>query len=151
MKKIISIILCVVISTKMYAQQMSYTPLSYTPLNLNLQQQQYLKTHKALKTSAWVAIGVGGTMVICMGGYILLSNAVADEKWRWNESESIPINWLLVSGGVLTVASVPLFIVSHHYKNMAVNASLGMQQAFAPQQGGMRAIAQPAVTLSFGL
>jgi hypothetical protein len=147
------------ISLKTYSQQI--TPIAYsvenrmyagqassTPLNLNLEQQhaQYVRIHKATKISGWTSIGVGVPLTFI--GLLAIAESV--ESGKNTERSGI---WLLSSGGTLIVASIPLLIVSHHYKNKAASMAIGVgaQEAFTLQQNGVGAIAQPAVTLSFGL
>jgi hypothetical protein len=52
---------------------------------------------------------------------------------------------VLASGAALTLASISLFIVSHHYKKKAVSISLGSQQAFIPQGNGFVSSTQPVL------
>ena len=160
--KVIIVFIFLGISLKTYAQQI--TPIAYSvenrmyarqdsslALNLNLEQQQYLRTHKTLKTLGWTSLGVGiaSSMIAWLyNGEI----APAFDKNFAGGGVTIPRVFLGV-GATLMVASIPLLIEAHHYKKKAANLSIGVgaQQALTLQQRGLGTIAQPAVTLSFGL
>ena len=63
---------------------------------------------------------------------------------------------VLSSGAVLTLSSIPLFIVSHHYKTKgnkekAVSLSLGSQQVFIPQGNRFVSGVQPALSVKVSL
>jgi len=65
-------------------------------------------------------------------------------------------DWLFVASGTLIAASIPLFIVSHHYKKKgkelkAVSVSLGSQQVFVPQGNRFVSGVQPAVSVKVSL
>jgi hypothetical protein len=128
------------LESKVYVQQASSVP-----LNLNLEQRkaQYLKTHKTLKTLAWASMGAG---VPLMGvGCILIGYGALGQQ---NASYKSGV-WIFATGGLLTVGSLSLFILSSHYKYKAASVSLGAQQAYVLQQNRLGIRAQPAVTLSF--
>lgn len=68
--------------------------------------------HKTFKTLGWVSIGVGIPLT-----FLGLATAIAG-----TESRSIhpgTYQWLIGSGAVITVSSIPFFIFSHKYKKMA--------------------------------
>ena len=72
-----------------------------------------------------------------------------------NKSNSIS-DLLFYSGAVLTLSSIPLFIVSHHYKTKgnklkAVSVSLGSQQVFIPQGNRFVSGVQPALSVKVSL
>ena len=58
---------------------------------------------------------------------------------------------LMGSGAALTLSSIPLFIVSHHYKKKAVSISLGSQQVFIPRENGFVSSVQPALSIKVSL
>jgi len=72
------------------------------------------------------------------------------------EKDQKTASWVLVSGAALTLSSIPLFIVSHHYKTKgnklkAVSLSLGSQQVFIPQGNRFVSGVQPALSIKVSL
>ena len=58
---------------------------------------------------------------------------------------------VFASGAVLALSSIPLFIVSHHYKKKVVSVSLGSQQVFIPQGNRFVSGVQPALSVKVSL
>ncbi len=78
----------------------------------------YWKKHKVLKACAFSTLGLGlcGTATGFIG--IICNLPDANSNWR----EDIKIWEGICSAGLcLTATSIPLFVVSHHYKKKAKN------------------------------
>jgi len=103
---------------------------------------RYLRTHKTLKTVGWVSLGTGLPMIALGFVYGIAGIESADPK-----SAERTGNLLAASGAALTVASIPCFIISHHYKKKAATLALANQQVFVPAQNGFVLRAQPALCL----
>ena len=73
-------------------------------------------------------------------------SSIDDSSMNGNEGDLF-----MVSGAVLTLSSIPLFIVSHHYKEKAVSVSLGSQQVFIPQGNRFVSGVQPALSVKVSL
>ncbi len=122
-------------------------PVSLTPINTTSQQEyrHYLRTAKTLKVLGWTSLGVG-----IVSGYLGLAAHVT------STDTGEKADWLFVASGTLIAASIPLFIVSHHYKTKgnklkAVSLSLGSQQVFIPQGNRFVSSVQPALSVKVSL
>ena len=107
--------------------------------------RHYLRTAKTLKVLGWTSLGVG-----IVSGYLGLAAYVT------STDTGEKADWLFVASGTLIAASIPLFIVSHHYKKKgkelkAVSVSLGSQQVFVPQGNRFVSGVQPAVSVKVSL
>ena len=130
-----------------YAQPASLTSATTAPQQEYL---HYLRSAKTLKILGWTSLGVGipttflGIFFVAAGNF-------------YSPGSSNNIGALvIVSGSVLTLSSIPLFIVSHHYKKKgkeqkAVSLSLGSQQVFIPQGNGFVSGVQPALSVKVSL
>ena len=121
-------------------------PVSFMTDN-NAQQQEYrhyLRTAKILKIAGWTSLGVGIPTMF----FGLLITAVENRDGPSTTNIGVVV---LSSGAVLTAASIPLFIVSHHYKKKAVSLSLGSQQVFIPQGNRFVSGVQPALSVKVSL
>ena len=128
-------------------------PVSLTPINTTSQQeyQQYLRTAKTLKILGWTAFCIGVPSMVC-GFYWAFASTYNSSTNRSNSISDL----LFYSGSVLTLSSIPLFIVSHHYKTKGkklktVSLSLGSQQVFIPQGNRFVSGVQPAVSVKVSL
>ena len=132
--------------TTMHISLNSYAhPVSFAPTTIPQQEyRHYLKTAKTLKIAGWSALGVG----IPTTFYGLLIVAVEN---RDGPSTTNIGTIILASGAALTLSSIPLFIVSHHYKKKAVSVSLGSQQVFIPRGNGFVSSVQPALSIKVSL
>jgi len=122
-------------------------PASLTSATTASQQEyrHYLRTAKTLKVLGWTSLGVG-----IVSGYLGLAAHVT------STDTGEKADWLFVASGTLIAASIPLFIVSHHYKKKgkelkAVSVSLGSQQVFVPQGNRFVSGVQPAVSVKVSL
>ena len=117
-------------------------PVSLTSATTILQQdyRHYLRTAKTLKVLGWTSLGVG-----ILSGYLGLAAHVT------STDTGEKADWLFVASGTLIAASIPLFIVSHHYKKKAVSLSLGSQQFFIPQGNRFVSSVQPEVSVKVSL
>ena len=130
-----------------YAQPASLTSATTAPQQEYL---HYLRSAKTLKILGWTSLGVGipttflGIFFVAAGNF-------------YSPGSSNNIGALvIVSGSVLTLSSIPLFIVSHHYKKKgkeqkAVSLSLGSQQVFIPQGNRFVSGVQPALSIKVSL
>ena len=136
------------ISLNSYAQ-----PVSFTADNIAQQQdyKHYLRTAKTLKIAGWTSLGLGIPTMFC-GFVIGIKNAYTNSI-----KESTAADLVFASGAVLTLSSIPLFIVSHHYKKKgnelkkAATLSLGSQQVFVPQGYGFTSSVQPVLSVRIAL
>jgi hypothetical protein len=129
-------------------------PVSFTADN-NAQQQEYLhylRNAKTLKILGWTSLGLG---IPTMGiGFLLgVSGVLSDSK---GDGLTKSAGLIFASGAVLTLSSIPLFIVSHHYKTKGnklkvVSVSLGSQQVFIPQGNRFVSGVQPALSVKVAL
>jgi len=127
-------------------------PVSLMAVNIPSQQEyrHYLRTAKTLKILGWTSLGLGipttflGMLFVAAGNF-------------YSPGGTNPIGVsVIVSGSVLTLSSIPLFIVSHHYKKKgkelkAISLSLGSQQVFIPQGNRFASSVQPAVSVKVSL
>jgi len=127
-------------------------PVSLTSATTASQQEylHYLRTAKILKIAGWTSLGVGIPTMF----FGLLITAV--ENRDGPSTTNIGVALVIVSGSVLTLSSIPLFIVSHHYKTKgnklkAVSLSLGSQQVFVPQGNRFVSGVQPALSVKVSL
>ena len=130
-----------------YVQPVSLTSATTAPQQEYL---HYLRSAKTLKILGWTSLGVGipttflGIFFVAAGNF-------------YSPGSSNNIGALvIVSGSVLTLSSIPLFIVSHHYKKKgkelkAISLSLGSQQVFIPQGNGFVSGVQPALSVKVSL
>ena len=138
------------ISLNSYAQ-----PVSFTADNIAQQQdyKHYLKTAKTLKIASWTSLGLG-IPTMCIGFLLGASSAHSDSNGG-GLTESAGL--IFASGAVLTLSSIPLFIVSHHYKKKGnelkktATLSLGSQQVFVPQGYGFTSSVQPVLSVKIAL
>ena len=135
------------ISLNSYAQ-----PVSFTADNIAQQQdyKHYLKTAKILKIAGWTSLGLGIPTMF----FGLLITAVENRDGPSTTNIGVVV---LSSGAVLTLSSIPLFIVSHHYKKKGnelkktATLSLGSQQVFVPQGYGFTTKVQPVLSVKIAL
>ena len=109
----------------------------------------YLRLAKTLKILGWVSLGVG---IPAMWFGFGISYAENSEGPNTTNIGAL----VFVSGAVLTLSSIPLFIVSHHYKTKGkklktVSLSLGSQQVFIPQGNRFVSGVQPALSVKVSL
>jgi hypothetical protein len=126
-------------------------PVSLTSATTASQQEylHYLRTAKILKIAGWTSLGVGIPTMF----FGLLITAVENRDGPSTTNIGVVV---LSSGAVLTLSSIPLFIVSHHYKTKgnkekAVSLSLGSQQVFIPQGNRFVSGVQPALSVKVSL
>jgi len=129
-------------------------PVFFTPATTASQQESrhYLRTAKTLKILGWTSLGVG-IPTMCVGLLLGVSSAYSETN---GDGLNNAANWIMASGAALTFSSIPLFIVSHHYKTKgnklkAVSVSLGSQQVFIPQANGFASSLQPALSVKVSL
>jgi len=128
-------------------------PVSLMAVNIPSQQEyrHYLRTAKTLKILGWTSLGVG-IPTMCIGFVMGVAGIESENR----EKDQKTASWVLVSGAALTLSSIPLFIVSHHYKTKgnklkAVSVSLGSQQVFIPQGNRFVFGVQPALSVKVSL
>jgi len=124
-----------------YVQRVSFIAINAAPQQ---EYRHYLKTAKTLKILGWTSLGVGIPTMF----FGLLITAVENRDGPSTTNIGVVV---LSSGAVLTAASIPLFIVSHHYKKKAVSLSLGSQQVFIPQGNRFVSGVQPALSVKVSL
>ena len=128
-------------------------PVSFRAVNVASQEdyRHYLRTAKTYKTLGWFSLGIGvPVMIVGLLGTELSAVTPTSDGGRRT------VRILFVSGATLTAASIPLFIVSHHYKKKgkelkAVSLSLGSQQVFIPQGNRLVSSVQPALSVKVSL
>jgi len=132
--------------TTMHISLNSYAyPVSLAPTTIPQQEyRHYLRTAKTLKIAGWTAMGVGIPMMVY--GLGMAIGSVEDSRVSHKAA-----NLVFASGATLTLSSIPLFIVSHHYKKKAVSVSLGSQQVFIPRGNGFVSSVQPALSIKVSL
>ena len=128
-------------------------PVSLTLATTASQQEyrHYLRSAKTLKILGWTSLGVG-IPTMCIGFVMGVAGIESENR----EKDQKTASWVLVSGAALTLSSIPLFIVSHHYKTKgnklkAVSLSLGSQQVFIPQGNRFVSGVQPALSIKVSL
>jgi hypothetical protein len=132
-----------------YAQPASLTSATTAPQQEYL---HYLRSAKTLKILGWTSLGVG-IPTMCVGLLLGVSSAYSETN---GDGLNNAANWIMASGAALTLSSIPLFIVSHHYKTKgnklkAVSVSLGSQQVFVPQGNRFVSSVQPALCVKVSL
>jgi len=132
--------------TTMHISLNSYAhPVSFAPTTIPQQEyRHYLKTAKTLKIAGWTAMGVGIPMMVY--GLGMAIGSVEDSRVSHKAA-----NLVFASGATLTLSSIPLFIVSHHYKKKAVSVSLGSQQVFIPRENRFASSMQPVLSVKIAL
>ena len=140
--------------TSMYRSLNTYVQtVSLTPANTTSQQeyQQYLRTAKTLKIAGWTSLGLGIPTMFC--GFCLGVASVYSETGLKPSAG----NWVFAAGAALTLSSIPLFIVSHHYKKKGnelkktATLSLASQQVFVPQGNRFVSGVQPVLSVKIPL
>jgi ABC-type spermidine/putrescine transport system permease subunit I len=132
-----------------YAQPASLTSATTAPQQEYL---HYLRSAKTLKILGWTSLGVG-IPTMCVGLLLGVSSAYSETN---GDGLNNAANWIMASGAALTLSSIPLFIVSHHYKTKGnklktVSLSLGSQQVFIPQGNRFVSGVQPALSVKVSL
>jgi hypothetical protein len=127
-----------------YAQSVSLTPVNATSPQ---EYQHYLRTAKTLRVLGWTSFV--GIPVMVYG----LGMAIGSIDGSSNGGLGVV---LMGVGSVLTLSTIPLFIVSHHYKKKGnklkvVSVSLGSQQVFVPQGNRFTSSVQPALSVKVSL
>ena len=131
-----------------YAQSVCLTPANTTSQQ---EYQQYLRTAKTLKIAGWTSLALGIPTMFC--GFCLGVASVYSETGLKPSAG----NWVFAAGATLTLSSIPLFIVSHHYKTKGnelkktATLSLGSQQVFVPQGNSFVSSVQPALSVKVSL
>ena len=125
-----------------YVQPVSFTSATTAPQQ---EYRHYLRSAKTLKILGWTSLGLGIPTTFLGIIYVAAGNFYS--PGGTNHIGAL----VIVSGSVLTLSSIPLFIVSHHYKKKAVSLSLGSQQVFIPQGNGFASSVQPALSLRISL
>ena len=123
-------------------------PVSLTLATTASQQEylHYLRSAKTLKILGWTSLGVG-IPTMCIGFVMGVAGIESENR----EKDQKTASWVFVSGAALTLSSIPLFIVSHHYKKKVVSVSLGSQQVFIPQGNRFVSGVQPALSVKVSL
>jgi len=127
-------------------------PVSFTADNIAQQQdyKHYLRTAKTLKIAGWTSLVVG---IPAMWFGFGISYAENSEGPNTTNIGAL----VFASGAALTLSSIPLFIVSHHYKKKGnelkktATLSLGSQQVFVPQGNGFTSRVQPVLSVKIAL
>jgi hypothetical protein len=134
MKKNITLAIAIMFSgLKIYGQR--YLPVSDTT-SYQFREAGYLRTHKILNTVAWMSLGTG----IATASLGIAAVAASVETGKL-------VKWPIPAGLSLIGASIPLFVISHHYKKKAASLSFGNQQVFIPQQSGFTSKVAPTLCL----
>ena len=146
-KQYIVILLILFAGLNTYVQQVS---LVLATTVLQQEYRHYLRTAKTLKILGWTSLGIGIPTTFLGIIYVAAGNFYS--PGGTNHIGAL----VIVSGSVLTLSSIPLSIVSHHYKTKgnklkAVSLSLGNQQVFIPQGNGFASSVQPALSLRVSL
>lgn len=95
----------------------------------NLTKQDYLKKSKTQKTVAWILVGSGAGLVV-----IAIATTSTTDVWRAVFGDNSGLSsgaTLFAIGGVITLSSIPLFIVSA--KNKRKGMSLSFKNETVPQ------------------
>lgn len=89
----------------------------YPRFTINRTDSPYWKRHKLFKTLGWSALGLGLPAMVfgVIGGLGAFYNGKNEDTWYG----------VFYGGMGLTLASVPLFICSVHYKHRAYSLSIG--------------------------
>jgi hypothetical protein len=102
----------------------------------------YQKTHKTLKTIGWVSLGTG-VPLFCLGAALEIGS---HDNQNGADAEKTG-KWMVPTGAVLALASIPCFIVAHHYKSKAVSLSVISQPVYSTEQRSFASNIQPALRL----
>ena len=88
--------------------------------------------YKALRAVGWTALGVGVAMTTT--GVLLCFTSNSD---LGSEAMSTASKALMISGGVITVASIPIISVAYYNRNKAkkIGVGMGMAQLSTPTVG----------------
>jgi hypothetical protein len=112
----------------------------------NNSKEYFESKRNRLNTTAWVFLGTG--VVLGVVGIITYDNANHGNNWGETGSLFSGIG-LMVTGGALTVASVPIFIRAGYYKSKAMSMSANLK--FEPYQSGVAVKQYPAIGLRISL
>lgn len=75
--------------------------------------------YKALRAVGWTSFGVGSAAIV--GGFLTY---LIESSFTGKHTAAGPA--LMIGGGALTIASVPLLVSAYHYRNKAKKMSLNM-------------------------
>ncbi len=133
MKKITICILLLFFSATSFCQQ--------TEPSTSLTKEEYLKKSKAQKAFGFIFLGAGAISIISVGGGNNDLNALGTAVT------------VVTVGGLLAVASIPLFIASGRNKRKAKNASVSFnfEKNRYLQQSQLSFHTIPAITLKLNL
>jgi len=114
-------------------------------------QQHYIHRWKSTRTTAITLLTVG--TVAAVSGYFVFQNNNNNSDWgSYGENlDGVFIGGIvMICGGIMVVGSVPLFIVSSHYKAKAMNmsASIKMERVTELNQLGVVLKHIPALSLN---
>jgi hypothetical protein len=122
-----------------------------SPYVIKYEQEFFAKKSKTLKTTAWVFLGVG-TVFAVTGWQVYENNRDFNDPISGSVT-MVGSGFLTVLGTAMVLTSIPLFIVSGHYKKKSLNlsASLKLEPCQGLSQMGISLKHYPAVGLRIRL
>jgi hypothetical protein len=130
MKKITIFAMLIIFSATSFCQQ--------TKTSTSLTRDEYLKKSKTQKIVGFVFLGAGAITLISVSG---------------GNTDFNTLGTVVAAGGILTVASIPLFIASGRNKRKAQNASVSFNFEKNPliQQSQLSCHSFPSISLKINL
>jgi hypothetical protein len=114
--------------------------------------QDYLRKSRNQKTTAWVLLGAGTTMVAigAIGSMTAYTNDIVYIGSLGTEgepSQGDAYGYLLVAGVVCDAASIPFFISASKNRRLAGTVQMSNQKIYLPQNSSIALRYVPAVSL----
>lgn len=97
----------------------TYTPASFASQPFDYKQTAEWGKYKALRAVGWTSFGVGSAAIV--GGFLTY---LIESSFTGKHTAAGPA--LMIGGGALTIASVPLLVSAYSYRNKAKKMSLNM-------------------------
>jgi hypothetical protein len=141
MKQVIVLLLLLVISATTFSQQTDPPP--------SLTKQDYLKKSKSQNTAGWILAGAGTSLVVVAFATTNLSDigdAINGDNSGLNTGTA-----LFVTGGIVAISSIPLFIIAAKNKRKAMSLSLKNEPVSAPFRIDIINSTIPSFTLKLSL
>lgn len=136
MKKIISFVLLLIISVKIFCQQTN-------PLQ-QLTATDYLQKNKHQQTIAWLLLG-GGFLIGTGGMFMALENTFVDNGNYHISKTRIGVA-MFYTGGFAVIGSIPVFISAARNKGRSMSVGLKMENKLIIRQSCLTNTYYPAIS-----
>jgi hypothetical protein len=141
MKQVTTTLLLIIFSATTFSQQTDSPP--------TLTKQDYLKKSKSQNTAAWILAGAGTGLIVVAFATTNVSDigdAINGDNSGLNSGTA-----LFVTGAIVAVSSIPLFIIAAKNKRRAMSIAFKNEPVFTPFRIDIMNSTIPSFTLKFSL